>query len=164
MTEAPRLPDGTRPFVFGATLHRVRFGLSIATMAVALRRSACPMLPHAPSPRDGQVQPRPSRGSSRRRGRVQQMMPASGSPGRLGVWPRYNARIRSRFWASGTPSCSIRAPRGTGVESRGCTYIWIPSAGWPGDISRDDRHPDLKAAYIPAKPPHANFALVQRCS
>ena len=83
-----RLPDGTRPLVFGATLHRVRFGLGIATREVTLRRAAYPMLPLAPSPRDGQVQPRPSRGSSRRRGRVQQMMPASGSPGRLGVWPR----------------------------------------------------------------------------
>ena len=100
-------------------------------MAVMLCRAACPMLPLAPSPRGGQVQPRPSRGSSRGRGGVQQMMPASGSPGRPGVWPRYNARIRSRFRASGTPSCPIRAPRGTGVESRGCAYIWIPSAGWP---------------------------------
>ena len=125
-----RFPDGTRPFVFGATLHRVRFGLSIAAMAVTLRRAAYPLL-LAPSPRDSQVQPRPSRGSSRRRGGVRQMMPASGSPGRLGVWPRCNARIRSRFRASGTPSRSIRAPPGTRVESCGCTYIWIPLAASP---------------------------------
>ena len=46
-----RFPDGTRPFVFGATLHRVRFGLSIAAMAVTLRRAAYPLLLLTPSPR-----------------------------------------------------------------------------------------------------------------
>ena len=66
----------------------------------------------------------------------------------------------------GVGSAKLPGPDPDGNQSR-IVNVHVPLdpiCGVAGHIFHNYRQPDLKAAYIPANPPHANFALVQRCS